>query len=409
MKQTYEPMRHVASKQNTRLAMKNRSFRNMTIKSIGLLLTGLLFIWGCQHPQEDIQESPNSENKKNTNEVSLSEAELAQTNISTGLLEKRPISKAISCFGTIEASPKQTLSITSPLAGKITSLNYIPGDYVNKGAIMATMENLDFIKLQQAYLEAKALLKYTHENFKRQGQLTVENAASIKQMQQAEADYWSTKAKYESLKSQLQLLHADITAIEKGNFQSEIVLRATSSGYVTSISGNMGKYIQAETPIYQIVDISKLYAHMQVYQRSITHITPDMDMWIEVVGVPNTKYQTKVTIINQQINAEEETFTIHAPITNPQLRYKPGMKIQGEILLDKQEHYTLPVGGVVKYNGEPVVFIRQDHTFIPVKVTTGTEYNNFVTITNPPSQLINNQIVTNGAYFLVGQLLNEAE
>ena len=97
-------------------------------------------------------------------------------------------------------------SVSPIIGGFIKSLNYFPGDFVEKGAVIASLQHPDFISLQQQYIETKSQIDYYQEEFKRQGELTVENAASIKNMQKAKADYLSSEATYKSLKSQLKLL-----------------------------------------------------------------------------------------------------------------------------------------------------------------------------------------------------------
>jgi len=206
----------------------------------------------CNEPDNNSgQPEGNSDAKvqRTKGEVVLSPEELENTSIEIGSLEKRPISEAIACFGTLSALPKQLISITTPMGGRIKKLNFLPGDYVSKGSVMATLEDLGAIKLQQGFLEAKAELKYAKEDYKRQGQLTVEDAASVKKMQNAEASYWKAKARFESLKEQLAILDMDVAAIEKGNIQPHIVLRSPISGYVSMLNGNLGRFVESRTEV----------------------------------------------------------------------------------------------------------------------------------------------------------------
>jgi cobalt-zinc-cadmium efflux system membrane fusion protein len=341
--------------------------------------------------------------------VVLSARELENTSIEIGALEKKPISDAISCFGTLSALPKQLISITTPMGGRIKELNFLPGDYVKKGSVMASLEDLGAIQLQQNFLEAKAELKYAKEDYKRQGQLTVEDAASVKKMQDAEATYWKAKARFESLKEQLAILDMDIAAIEKGNIQSHIVLRSPISGYVSMLNGNLGRFVEARTEVYQVVDISHLQAHMQIYQRSIARIKPGMKMQFEIVGVPGTVREARLKNVGQMMQTEEQSFSVHATIKNEGGELKPGMKIQGEIFLDEKEYYTIHSEGVVNYDGNPVVFIQKDNRFIPVQVTKGPQYGQWVALVNPDERLKGDQVVLKGAYYLVGQLWTQAE
>ncbi len=384
------------------------------MKSRIILLLFTLSLLGISCSSSEPETGP-SEQKSNTGEnprngeVLLSAEELANTNIQIGSLEKKPISEAISCFGRLDALPEQLVSITTPMGGRINQLNYLPGDYVKAGAIMVSLEDLEAIKMQQRFLEAKAELKYAEEDFKRQGQLTVEDAASIKKMQDAEARYWSVKARFESLKEQLKILNMDVNAIEKGNIQSQVHMRSPISGYVTMLNGNRGRFVDARTEVYQVVDISQLRAHMQVYQRSISNIQPGMRMQFEVVGVPGTLRETKLKNVGQMLHTDEQSFSVHATIKNDQRKLKPGMKIQGEIFMDEKEYYVIHSEGVVNYEGKSVVFIRQDNRFVPVEVTKGPQYEEWIALIDPDEKLLNEEVVLKGAYYLVGQLWTQAE
>ncbi|MFO7938634.1 MAG: efflux RND transporter periplasmic adaptor subunit [Bacteroidales bacterium] len=370
------------------------------------------FILSCSNTETGSSSDKNSEvNASPNNQVSihLSADELAQTNIETDRLREQPISAAVACFGTLEALPDQLVSITTPMGGRITNLNYVPGDFVKQGAVLATLEDLEIIKLQEAFLEAKALLKYAEQDYKRQGQLTVENAASIKRMQDAEAAYWSEKARYESLKKQLQMLNLDVATIAKGDLQSHMVLRSPISGFVTTLNGNLGKFVEARSAVYQVVDISQLHAHLQVYQRSITQLQPGMKMQFEVVGVPDTKRVTTLQNVGQMLKSGEQSFSVYASIENEDALLKPGMKIQGEIFLQEKTYYTIPSEGIVTYNDESVVFIYRDEQYRPVPVTKGPEYGDWVGLIDPDEQLKTGEVVVKGAYYLVGQLWNQTE
>jgi len=341
--------------------------------------------------------------------IHLSAEELAQTNIEIGSLQEQPISEAVACFGTLEALPDHLVSITTPMGGRITELNYTPGDYVQRGALVATLEDLEIIKLQEGFLEAKALLKYAEDDYKRQGQLTVENAASIKRMQDAEAQYWRIKARYESLKKQLQMLNLDIATISKGQLQSHMVLRSPISGFVTYLNGNIGKFVEARSAVYRVVDISQLHAHLQVYQRSITQLQPGMRLQFEVVGVPGTKRETTLKNVGQMLKSGEQSFSVYASIENKDALLKPGMKIQGEIFLEEKTYYTIPSEGIVTYNDESVVFIYRDEQYRPVPVKKGPQYGDWVALIDPDEQLRTGEVVVKGAYYLVGQIWNQAE
>ena len=87
---------------------------------------------------------------------------------------------------------------------KNTSL--LPGQYVSKNAVIATLENPEFITLQQTYLDSHAQTEYLQAEFERQKNLSAEQAASQKKYQQSKADYLSMKSRQDAAAAQLSLL-----------------------------------------------------------------------------------------------------------------------------------------------------------------------------------------------------------
>ena len=88
-------------------------------------------------------------------------------------------------------------------------MHFQTGDRVQKGDQLAKLSHPDYIKLQEDYLAAQSNLEYSSREYKRQGELAVEKAASLKRMQKAKSTYEQNKAKLTSLETRLRMLHID--------------------------------------------------------------------------------------------------------------------------------------------------------------------------------------------------------
>jgi len=95
----------------------------------------------------------------------------------------------LSGIGTLVIPSADIVLITSQSAGLLKTVSFPSGSYVKQGEVLAMIENIEFLKLQQQYLEAKSEFFYYGEDLKRQGGLAIENATSVKRMQQAQRDY----------------------------------------------------------------------------------------------------------------------------------------------------------------------------------------------------------------------------
>ena len=79
------------------------------------------------------------EKKKSEKEIGKSEAQSSLISVDTLVLKKRTFQKQIVCNGKLRAVLKSELSFDG--TGVITGINERNGDYVEKGAVLATLDN----------------------------------------------------------------------------------------------------------------------------------------------------------------------------------------------------------------------------------------------------------------------------
>lgn len=67
--------------------------------------------------------------------------------------------------GLLVIPPQNRATVTLTMGGSIRSTSLLPGAYVEKGSVLATLENPDFIALQQAYLDSHAQNEYLRTEY----------------------------------------------------------------------------------------------------------------------------------------------------------------------------------------------------------------------------------------------------
>ncbi len=83
---------------------------------------------------------------------------------------------------SIDVPPQNLMSISTPLGGYLKTTNMLPGTHVQKGQLLAVMEDSQYIQLQQDYLLVRNKLNYAQKGFDRQRELN-----SIKSQQRCVA------------------------------------------------------------------------------------------------------------------------------------------------------------------------------------------------------------------------------
>src|SRR5688572_21195017 len=136
-------------------------------------------------PEEEHHDEHEAEEE---NGVMLTPAQLKTAGVEIGKIEQKQISGTIKVNGALDVPPQQLVSISVPLGGFVKNTSLLQGSRVRKGQVIATIENLDFIQIQQDYLEARGHLELADADYKRQQELARENVNSQKTLQQAKAN-----------------------------------------------------------------------------------------------------------------------------------------------------------------------------------------------------------------------------
>ena len=169
-----------------------------------VLFTTVLVVMGCKDKTVTAVEDAND--IENENKVELTDAQLAQTEIIIGIVEKRKIGHEITVNGMIDVPPQGNISITVPYGGFLKFTAMLSGSRLKKGQLIASVENPEFIEIQREYLEALAHNDYLKADFERQQVLNNENVTSAKVFQKARSTYLTNKANIQALESKLKLI-----------------------------------------------------------------------------------------------------------------------------------------------------------------------------------------------------------
>jgi cobalt-zinc-cadmium efflux system membrane fusion protein len=209
----------------------------------------------------------------------------------------------ISASGTLVIPSADMVLITPQASGLIKSLSIHAGASVKKGDALAIIENIDFLKLQQQYLEAKSEFVYYGEDLKRQGGLAIENATSVKKMQQAERDYETSEIRFRSLEKQLQLIGFYPDSLDADHLSPHIILRAPVSGYIDKISSREGNQISAGETVFILVKKYEPLISFELPEEYYSRLKTGNQVDFFFPGDSVVLFKARLTFINRQTDA----------------------------------------------------------------------------------------------------------
>ena len=233
--------------------------------------------------------------------------------------------------GRIVLPPQRQATIALTMGGVVKNTSLLPGQYVSKNAVIATLENPEFITLQQTYLDSHAQTEYLQAEFERQKNLSAEQAASQKKYQQSKADYLSMKSRQDAAAAQLSLLGISPETLLKDGIQPLLEVRTPISGYAANVAMNVGKYINPGEALCEIIDKSTPILCLTTYEKDLADMQTGSPVQFRVNGMGKQTFHGTVVSIGQKVDETNRSLEVYASIkeTNPQFR--PGMYVTAHI------------------------------------------------------------------------------
>ena len=374
------------------------------MKNIIIILLSLV-VFGCKNSQQEQEKQPNSVNE---NLISLTKEQLQNFQLSTTELQEKNIHHTLKLNGTIDVPPQNLVSVSSALGGRVQSTKLLPGMHFRKGEILVTLEDNQYIQLQQDYLTTKAQLQNAREEYNRQKELNQSKASSDKVFQQAQADYRILEASLAALEQKLQLIHINSNQISVNNIKRTSNIYAPFDGYVTKVMVNIGKYVSPTDVLFELVDPRDIHLNLKVFEKDWDKIQIGMPVVSYTNNQPDKKYSGKIILIGKNIS-EDRAVEVHAHFDNYDARLIPGMYMNAEIEIPETKNLALPYECIVSFEGKHFVFKQKDTAnFEMIAVEVGSSGDGFTEILNADN-LKNSKIVQQGAYTLLMAMKNEGE
>lgn len=233
--------------------------------------------------------------------------------------------------GIMVVPPQRRATVTLTMGGTVHSTTLLPGDYVRKGSVLATLENPDFINLQQAYLDARAQAEYLQKEYERQERLSSQEAASQKRFQQSKADYLSMKSRLEAAAAQLTILGVAPEELQANGIRPYLEVKSPLNGYVTAMDLNLGKYINAGKSVCDVVDKGETLLCLTAYEKDLQNLEPGKHVQFRVNGMGAETFHAILVSVGQEVDETNRSLEVYARVKESNSRFRPGMYVTARV------------------------------------------------------------------------------
>jgi len=402
--------------------LKKSSLRYLLILLLGLALGWLFFhssshndkasanadkevkehkhtIWTCSmHPQIrldkpgkcpicgmdliPLKESGSSEDSAatiNPNAIQLSDEALALANVQTSVVSNENPMKNVRLYGKIQPDERLMQSQTATVNGRVEHLwiNYT-GESVRKGQTLASIYSPELYTAQQELLETARMNNSQQKSY-------LLDAAREK------LRLWN-------------LTDQQIAAVERSGKVSPIVeIKATTSGKVIAKQVNQGEYINQGSVLFQIADLSHVWAVFQAYEGDLPFLKQGNKIDFTLQAVPGKHFSGKISFIDQVINPSTRTAGVRVDLNNRDGNLKPEMFVTGNVMVSLAQYkkqLVIPQSAVLWTGQRSVVYVKVPGTSVPTfimrEINLGPSLSGaYVVLSGLAS---GEEIVTNGAF-----------
>ncbi|MFC2126833.1 efflux RND transporter periplasmic adaptor subunit [Bacteroidota bacterium] len=338
----------------------------------------------------------------------LSKTQFEFSDMKLGKLEKKKFNEVTRATGILDVPPESRVSVSSYFGGTVKYLSLIPGELVKKGQLLFTLENPDFVQMQQDYLEAKGQLKYLTSDYERQKNLVKDNVTSQKNFLKAESNYTVIRVKVESLAKKLSLMNINGNTLTMENIRTTINIYSPISGYVTKVGVTRGGFLNQSQSAITIVNTDHLHLELSVFEKDLPKVTIGQKIQFSIQDDKSQKYEAVVHLVNKTVDPIDRTIGIHGRLSDGKssANFSPGMYVEANIFSTSSIKMSLPENALVEVEGKYFALVLQDNSttglsFQKREIKAGESSNGLVVILNHEDFNKNTQFLTKGAFNLI--------
>ncbi len=347
-----------------------------------VLAVGLGYVWWSsrnnqakpQTPGEGRESSAETTNQKAANPapaapetplapVQLTPQRLQSIGVQTGTVEIRNVADEIRTVGSVEVDETKLAYVQIRFPGWIRRVfadaTY---QYIRKGQPLFTIYSPDLVTTEREYLLAK------------QNRDQLANSSVQGVSLGAESLF---NAANERLK-QWEVPNREIAHLEStGEVRQELEIDSPVSGYITERNALPNMYVQPESKLYTVANLSTVWVYAEVFQSDSSRIAVGQLAAVTTDAYPGQTFAGRVDYLWPQVDMNTRTQRVRLVFSNPKLKLKPGMFVNVQLKIPMGRHLSIPASGVLEAGTRQIAFVDHGGGYLePRQIQLGPRVGN---------------------------------
>ena len=321
-------------------------------------------------------------------EITLTEAQAAAADVETAIVQASPLAAEIRVPARIVPTETGQAQVGALVDGRVVRLLAAEGQAVRRGVAVAVIESPEVARLQGEYLQAQARVTQARQQLDRSRQLAAEDLISGTLMEQAVADASATEAQAAALAGEIRA-HGGSAPSGPGGVTGRVTVSSPISGVVSERQAELGAFVQASAPLYEVVAPGQVYADASIDPAAAAAIGQGDVAVIEAPG--GRRFRGVVQFVGAEVAGETRTATVRLRVTNATAELRPETFVTvlfdveaGEGAEAGRTAITVPTEAVERDGGDAYVWVPVDgeaRTYARRPVTLGEATGDRVEVT----------------------------
>src|ERR1700674_4842222 len=305
-----------------------------------------------------------------------------------GKVESKKVNTELSFYGNVQFAERRQCYVQTRVTGWIRKVYAdASGNFIGKGQPLFTIYSPDLVSTEHEYLLAK-------KNSESLQQSKVSGVASG-------ASSLFSAAKERLL--QWEVSPAEIEKLDQGGKAiTDLTISSPASGYITQKNALPNMYVQPETMLYTVTDLSEVWVLAQVFQSDAGKIKPGDPAEVTVDAYPGRVFNGRVDYILPQLDMNTRTLPVRLVLANPGLKLRPGMYVNVRAELPMGRQLVVPASAAFHSGTKNLLFVYGGEGNIePREVELGPQVGDQIVVTK--GLKAQEQIVTSANFLIASE------
>ncbi len=248
--------------------------------------------------------------------------------------------------------------VASEIAGRVIECAVRPGDRVERGQVLVRLNGRSLelaLGAAEAQLrEAEARRKLAERSYERARELSASGVFSKQQLDDTLYELRAWQGRVDSLQAEIERIRYDL---------ERSTIRAPFDGVVTAKSTEVGEWLNAGSPVVELVSLEELEAVVHVPERYYRMLRPGAAARVTLDALPGTVFRGRVSAVIPRADPQARTF--HAKIRLPADAGRVAAGMLAEVELEgisgdggaAREATVVPKDAVVREGEQTVVYV----------------------------------------------------